>query len=494
MDIKTENDLFCHLYDQIMSREISTFSQLASYAAQFRTKFKKQAVMQRCFQLLQELHWGFFRAMSKSNFPRLWKELVVRHETYTFAGDLKRNISVSNIYIALLDIHGYTRFCQESRNNLSKLRKLDHFLSEGIRKIAAENGALAQRERGDEILVVAGSATDILNTVLGIINSFSREPIMRCNAVIRDRTRYGINLPDFKISAGVAGGNISTPLIVTERGNLSGFLLNTAARLQTRANELSPSESRIVTTKTIYTNFVRENQLVKSDLFSSRLLYFFDSGPLEFKGVTISSFEILFREDQKYKQHLAQPLNTLLEAIRSRLWSLKVFTDLLALIDETLINMKQFQVELDSKQGQEILSNESLLSLCNRTRTLYQQEDDYLGALDLLEDLIWRLSHVPQFDRLVTNYASCIFEKYDFIRRFYATTLQQEIDRNIDHIFNEQYKRAYYGALKSVETLEKLQTHARRKLAASTRKSHWLNLLEKHREFFEKFRIHSGKK
>ncbi|GAH35281.1 unnamed protein product [marine sediment metagenome] len=110
--------------------------------------------------LLKELHWGFLKEIDKARYTKLWKELVLAHKNFTHAGDLKRNISISNIYISMLDIHGYTQFCQESKGNLSRLRKLDEFLHAGIKRIAGINGTLANLERGDEIVVIAATATD----------------------------------------------------------------------------------------------------------------------------------------------------------------------------------------------------------------------------------------------------------------------------------------------------------------------------------------------
>ena len=164
--------LFYHLYDKISRREIRTFSALVDYAGTLKLPAKPDAVIERCFQLIKDLNWGFFRELDRSELTRLWKELVIPHSRYPAAGDLKRSMSISNIYVAMLDIHGYTRFCQESKGNLSRLRKLDEFLHEGIRGIARSHRALANRERGDEIVVIASSATDCIETALAIINAF----------------------------------------------------------------------------------------------------------------------------------------------------------------------------------------------------------------------------------------------------------------------------------------------------------------------------------
>ncbi|GAG66792.1 unnamed protein product, partial [marine sediment metagenome] len=204
---EAEQKLFHHLYEKLITREITTFANLVEYVSKLKYSVKNDKVIYESFQLLKELHWGFFKDLNRANYTRLWKEMVLPYGDFKEGGDLKRNISISNIFVAMLDIHGYTKFCQESKGNLSRLRKLDEFLHDGIKKIARYNCALATRERGDEIIIIAASATDAVKTTLEIINSFSRRPVIKDKTVQKNRKDFSIILPDFMITAGIAGGN-----------------------------------------------------------------------------------------------------------------------------------------------------------------------------------------------------------------------------------------------------------------------------------------------
>ena len=333
MESAPETKLFLHLYEKILHREVDTFADLVGYTRKLNPPYSPDRALLRAFQLLKELRWGFFRELDRSAFTKLWKELVVPHEDYKYAGDLKRNISISNIFVGLLDIHGYTRFCQDSKGNLSRLRKLDEFLHEGIQRISRTNSALAHRERGDEIVVIAATATDCLKTTLEIINSFSKRSLIKAPEVQRNREDLSIILPEFKVTAGVAGGNLSTPLIVTESGYLSGFLINTAARLQSLANELAPTESKVIISQTVHAALQKENSLVANELFTSNHLAFFNNGPIAFKGGQIQSCEVIFREEERLRLLYAGVMEELFEMLRQGQWQQKVFTSLLAAID-----------------------------------------------------------------------------------------------------------------------------------------------------------------
>ncbi|MDD5065743.1 MAG: hypothetical protein PHF84_01725 [bacterium] len=492
MAFNNPNELFLSLYEKIMNRDITTFQELVDHMDKQQISFNIDSVMEKAFRLIKELHWGFFKDMEKKGFLKLWKELVVGNEKYKDMGDLKRNMSISNIYIGLMDIHGYTRFCEECKDNLSRLHSLDQFLHEGVKTIARENGTLAKRERGDEIIVIAASATDIINTVLGIINSFSRKPIIQDETVIRDRSNYNINLPDFKISAGIAGGNFVNPLIVTEDGVLSGFLLSVAARLQVRANELSPTQTKILVTRSIYTNFMEENKISKSILFRRNLLSFFDQGPVEFKNVTLSSSEIVFRPEEKYKEKYAEQISILFQAINSNNWKLKVFTNLLDLVRYVVHSMPAFNLTYSCSHGDEMLTPSSLSTLCEQAQKLFEEEEDYIEAVNMLSEIIDRLESLDDFDRLVLDYARGIQEQYHHIIQTFEKALYQEINKNIDMIFDEKHKIIYHNMKKNTDIFERLKTFARRSKALTKRKTIWNTVIENCMPHL-KTKIHSGK-
>lgn len=492
MAVNTHHELFSYFYDKIISREISTFSDLAERIDRVKTSFNKSPVVYRCFQLLKELHWGYFSHITKSTHPKLWRELILTHSKYTSAGDLKRNITISNLYIALLDIHGYTRFCQNSKKNISKLHKLDEFIAQGIQKIATDNGAVSQRERGDEILVIASSATDILRTVMGIIDTFADKPIFDDDTVTHNHEDYGITLPEFQVSAGIAGGNLSTPLIITEQGMLSGFLLNTAARLQGRSNELSPSLTRVTCTNTVRQKFEKENTHKKSPLYDSGRLFFLDCGVLEFKGINISTCEIIFHPQDEYKKRLAKPIEELFNAIKNGYWQHRIFNSLINLIHFTAQIMNKFEIEITTKTGLDLINPQSIRIMCDRSLQFYAEED-YINAIHTLERIIERIKLVPDFDRLVIDIAENILKVYVNLLEEYEELLDEQVNKNIDNIFNIKYKTAFYNAKRSIETYRKLQQLARKNPVIDMKKNLWYNLINRNKSDMD-IVIHSGKK
>lgn len=493
---EAELKLFHHLYEKIITREIATFANLVEYVSKLKYSVKSDKVIYKSFQLLKELHWGFFKDLNRANYTRLWKELVLPYGDFKEGGDLKRNISISNIFVAMLDIHGYTKFCQESKGNLSRLRKLDEFLHDGIKKIAGRNHALATRERGDEIIIIAASVTDTIKTTLEIINTFSKRSVIMDRTVQRNRKDFSIILPDFKITAGIAGGNLTTPLIITESGLLSGYLINTAARLQSRANELSPKESKIMVVQSVYNSYLKENKVVKSDLYAKNLIYFFNNGPVSFKGVKIYSYEIIFTKKERYREKYVKLMEVLYDSLKQQLWKQKIFLDLLTTVSEALSRMPSFSVEIantiDPGQTGKI-TNVFLLQLCSKASQMYDKEDDYPSAISLLGRIQRLLEQVPDFDMLLYNYVAEINAKYTELMKAFDRKLEREIEEKIDSIFNEQYKLAYLNSKKATATYEKLRSYAKKSKALSKKKFIWYNLIEENRDMLE-LEIYSGKK
>jgi hypothetical protein len=487
-----EMKLFYHLSEKMMAGEFQTFSALIDYVGTLKLNYKPEAVAERSFLLFKELRWGFLRELSKSEYGKLWKELVLPHPEFPNVGDLKRNISISNIYIAMLDIHGYTRFCQESKSNLSRLRKLDDFLHEGIRKIARGNSALANRERGDEIVVVASSATDCMKTTYEIIGTFSKQSAVRDHAVGSTRSDYSIVLPDFKVTAGIAGGNLSTPLIITESGLLSGFLLNTAARLQTLANELSPKDSKIVTTNSVYSSFVKENRVVKSDLFARKLLRFFNMGAVSFKGTKVNCCEIIFNPKEQYRLKYNPALMTLLDSLRQELWKGRVFPDLIAMVVEACRAMPAFAVDVFSAGEKRKITNDSVARLAEQAGGHYKCEQYTTAVVDLAR-LAAEIDQVPEFDRLIVRYVKEISRRFEFLAAELAKRLEQEILTKIDVIFEPRYKTAYQKAQDYIGTYEKLKAFAMNSDALGNRKSTWYALVEDKKDEL-KLEYYSGKR
>jgi len=487
-----ELKLFYHLSEKIMAGEFQNFSALHDYSSSLKLSFKTGEVIEKCFLLFKDLRWGFLKELSKSEYGKLWKELILPHPKFSNAGDLKRNISIANIYIAMLDIHGYTRFCQESKSNLSRLRKLDDFLHEGIRKIARSNHALANRERGDEIVVVASSATNCIKTTFEIISTFSKQAVVKDHAVGKSRSDYSIVLPDFKVTAGIAGGNLTTPLIITESGLLSGFLLNTAARLQTLGNELSPKDSKIITTNSVYSSFLKENKVVKSELAAKKVLRFFNAGTVIFKGTKVNCCEIIFNLKEQYRMKYNPSLMTLLESLRQELWKGRVYPDLIALILEVCRATPSFAVDVVVSGEKRKVSNNSIAQLAEQAGHQYSGED-YFAAVTSLAQIVAEVEQVPEFDTLVVRYLKEVCRRFELLTVELDKRLEQEVDSKIDVIFNPQYKTAYLNAKKYLGTYVKLKSFAMSSTSLGNKKSIWYSLIEDKKEDL-KLEMYSGKR
>jgi hypothetical protein len=474
----SELKLFYHLYRLVLARQVRTFAAVLEHMDQHDCSFIPDKVLMHAFRLIKELHWGFFRDLTPEQFPRLWGELVITHPSFPSAGDLKRNITISSLYVALLDIHGYTRFCQESKRNLSRMRKLDEFLHAGVRRIAGRNQAVGHRERGDEIIVIAGTATDAVKTTLEIIDSFSRRAMLKGMGVERDREEFQSVLPDFRVSAGIAGGNLTTPLIITESGLLSGFLINTAARLQTRANELAPADSKCLVTHFVYKGFQKEGQSHPQPIHQKGALHFLDNGSVAFKGVAVAAFEVLFRKKDRYREKYDEQLTILYDSLKKGRWKERIFSDLMALLIRVCEVMPPFSVNVPRGGKNLEVTNAAVITLCKQARELYENREDYRSAVRAMRQVRDFVSAVDGIDRLVLDYVNRVSESYERLVDEFEAKLDVEIQAKLDSIFKPELRATYLSARRSADTLEKLRTLAYRSNALHSRKAVWYKLIE----------------
>jgi hypothetical protein len=493
-DTTSEYELFSFLYDRIMNREILTFSQLTAYAAAIVKEKRWYPLIMRLFELIKRLNWGFFAGISPATHRKIWRELVIPDKNFPEAGDMKRTISISNLYVAMLDIHGYTKFCQDSRKNLSMLHTLDKTINNEIQLISTQCQAVSRRERGDEIVVVAASATDAITTALSIIDYFGKTNTVNDPAISTQRSGDAVILPVFKLSAGIAGGNTSIPLIITEQGNLSGFLLNTGARLQTRANELSPRESRLMITKQVYLSYMKENETEKCALFKSNTLYFFDTGLIEFKGVMLPTCEVVFKPEERYKEKFSDEMIRLYGSIRESLWEQRIFLDLMDLVSKMVNVMPPFLVTpREPVNGMRTISNASFALLCKVAVKTYMQDEDYASAVAILHEFIDIMELIPQFDRLILDYTRGITEKYDLLYGAYEEAINKEIDEKADQIFSGNYLKTYHAAKNGAVIYERLCQIGRKSPELTKKKTLWYSLIKANQEKMA-MTIYSGKK
>ena len=489
----SEYELFSFLCEKITSKEIILFSKLKEFMTPVLRDKSTHPVIMRAFEVLKQLNWGFFSAINPNTHKKLWRELVIPDKDFPEAGDLKKTLQISNLYVAMCDIHGYTKFCMESRKNLSMMHTLDWAIENEIKRISTLCGAISQRERGDEMVVVAASATDALMVTLCIIDYFGKTDVVNDPAIPTKRAGSAEALPIFKITAGITGGNTQSPLIITEKGNLAGFLLNSGARLQTRANELSPNESRIMIAKQVMMNYEKENAQDKCILAKNNSVYFFDTGHIEFKGVMIPTCEVVFNSAERYKENFSAEMTKLFNSIRDNLWEQRIFQDLLELLAKVAHSMPKFSITpAQPIQGMQSIINESYIQLCRLAMKAYNTDEDYYVAVEFLRYLINISEQIPSFDRLVLDYLKGICDKYTLLLNSYEAHIDKEVDEKAAQIFHNNYK-TWLAAKNGTQVYEKLRSLGRKSRDISKKKSLWLKLIGQNKEQME-FTLYSGKK
>jgi hypothetical protein len=342
--------------------------------------------------------------------------------------------------------------------------------------------------------VVSASAADALTVTLSIIDYFGKTDIVRDPKIPTKRAGDASILPVFKLSAGITGGNTTVPLIITEQGNLSGFLLNTGARLQTRANELSPKESRVMITKQVFMSFQKENAAEKCSLARHNAVYFLDTGSIEFKGVQLPTCEVVFKTEERYKEKYSEELSRLFAAIKENLWEQRIFQDLMELLTRVAQVMPKFTVTPPAPiHGMQTIANESFVQLARISMKYYLVDEDYGSAVDMLHNFITLIDLIPGFDRLILDYHKGITDKYTFLFNSYKETIDREVDERATHIFQGNHYKTWLAAKNGAAIYEKLRTIGRRSNEIAKKKSLWYSLLKQYQEEMA-FTLYSGKK
>jgi hypothetical protein len=246
-------------------------------------------------------------------------------------------------------------------------------------------------------------------------------------------------------------------------------------------------------TKHVYLNFVKENSMKKSELARSESIYFFNAGPIEFKGVSLPSYEVIFENGEKYKAKFVEALEKLYGSIRESLWEQRVFVDMMEVINAVCRAMPPFEISGLNVVGNSLsLNNDGITRLCSQALKAYLREEDYAAAVAKLREIIANLEQVPGFDRLVLDYARGVADKYGVILNEFEEAIDKEVNQKIDLIFHEKHKRAYFAAKKNAEMYENLRLYARKSNALNRKKVLWYDLIKQKQDEM-RFTLYSGK-
>lgn len=477
------HELFVHLYEKIISRQIFTFTQLMDYSRYLPRNNITETIFRKTFRLIRELNWGVFSPVTPEDYPDLWKELVIPFSGMKGTGDLKRNTSISSIYTSILDIHGYSAFCQKNRRNLSMLQLLDDCIQSDIRGITRKYGALSWRAVGDTIIIIAANARDITAASLGVVDYFSRRKVIKSDKLMESRIGNKIILPDMAVSGGITGGRAYTPLIITRNGDISGDIINAAARLQGFANIIDPDQTRILMANHVVHQLDKLKKKESGNILAD--IDFFNLGPFQFKGMDINVFEVLYKDIQKKKMKYQKDLSNLYNAVENGKWRDAVFLALVNVISGAISSSVTEKIKGGSK--------DLLQKMCKDAVTIYNSGSNYKKAVSILENLCSYLPLFKDIDPIILLRAEQILEKYKSIEQKFQEYLENNFHHVMNKFLNIHQLELFLKSKKSKETYDQLKEYGLKEMQKESQKYSWFRIIDEDSEL-PGFKLYIGKK
>lgn len=465
-------EVFTLLCDKIVKGDLQTFNALRSYCAPLPDSPRTEAILRKAFELQRRLCWGFFRDITPATYPKVWSKVVVPDRKYHFAGDIKRMATIPDVYMAILDIHGYTRFCQKNRHNMSMLDILDRVLQQDLPAIAAKHGVVSRRASGDEILLLGGSAAEVFEVVYLMARRLAKEDRGGDKSTEADDAAKA--LPSFQISAGVAGGAKYSQLVVTRDGDLSGTIVNTAARLQARANRISPDRTKILLTSV---TFQKLKMLPPSAHFEFlKAVDFFDTGMVEFKGVNVSVFDAVFLSKEANRLEYRERMSALYESIGQGLWPSRIFSDALNLMARIVTSSSGGLVDEATGQPIDAADAISIMQRIKKAQGYFAAERFELAVKEYSE-LVDAFSHAAGRDAIAVEYLANIRDNYRKIVESFTERLDRDLDEKLEAVFMNPTDRANFRTLEKHHiTFGNVREAAR--LKVPDRRTHWAKSIE----------------
>ena len=473
-DTTTHHELYSLLSQKVINGEIDNYAKVITILDQLPRDKRVLWVYPRIFALIRSMYWGFLKDLDKERFPDMWKTFVIEDPQYPGTGKLKRNSNILTLFSGIMDIHGYTSFCQKTGRNLSMLQLLDDCIQKDIKNIAASHGVICQRSRGDEIILLGCRASAVFFTAMSIIDYFGKKQVIHHKGFQKARMGNRIMLPDMKVSAGIAGGNKYTPLLITSNGDLSGHLINSAARLQGRANKLAPSETKILLTRQALTKLKIETEIDPDIRKKLEGMYFRNSGGVEFKGTQMRVIDVIFKKNELYKKKLDSGFEQLYDALEKGLWERQIFEVSISLVRSALTHMEQF-VTVTEHFGK--VRNLDVVSLCNRGLEEFLNANQFEKALETLKTAYNILKEIPSFDHLLLEYLEEITNCYERYKLSYVNELEKVLEEKTEFLLDIDMRDLYLKAKKEVETYNRIRKLAIENPKIGNRKALWLRVV-----------------
>lgn len=482
--------IFISCYDQIITRKVTTVAELMDYLGDIVWCESIEKIARKCFRLIRELNWGVFRELDKEHFPKLWRSLVIPDRRMRDVGDLKRSIQVPNTYCALMDIHAYTEFCRRHRHNFSMLNVLDTVIQKDIRDIARKNECISYRSAGDNILLIGTSARDIIHACLGIVDCFSRRRVIKSSRLAESRKGKSIVLQDIHVAGGIAGGQNYSSMVVTADGDVSGSIVNTAARLQGFANFLSPAHSKVMTSSHVRSGYLRETRGVSGT--SNEAFSFFSCGRIHFKGVGLQVHEILYTDNDHHKLSYQKEFRRMLQTMERGGWKENLVPDVVSVVIAVLRTVPVSKLEFVFDGEKKLYNTETIIGLAEYAATSYRDERDHLHVNERLQKLLSIVELVNGFDRLVLLHLRQVVDLFNQMTVEYEAIQREKILANQSGLFSQKEKKILSDTERFVRAREKLIERSKMNNNIYSSAMLWNKVISDYERSWE-FQIYSGK-
>jgi hypothetical protein len=336
---------------------------------------------------------------------------------------------------------------------------LDKMVQVDIPRLVAESGVISKRAHGDEVLLLGAGATSVLEAALRIVEYLSKRRRIADGPANKPGT--GFMLPRFYLSAGIAGGQSYTSLVITRDGDISGDLVNTAARLQARANRIAPDSDKILLTSHVYQKLRGAGVSVR-EVDGINKIDFFNTGPIEFKGVKLNVYDTVFLETDAARLSYRDVMENLYEALDKDLWKSRVF-------DVSMVLASRLLAALPREGGAS--PERRALAESLKTATSCFAVERYEKAVSAFGRLVEGLAAVAGVDGLALEYLKAIHENYAAIVDSFVTNLDRDIDEHLETLYGQKELERFRTLRQHHTMYDELRESAR--LAARGRKAMW---------------------
>ena len=172
-------------------------------------------------------------------------------------------------------------------------------------------------------------------------------------------------------------------------------------------------------------------------------------------------------------------MEELVKSVKNNLWKQRIFTAILELISKVAQSMPPFQINEKVNEYISSCANSTICDLCDKANGAYVVQENYKEAIDTFELIVKLLKNIPDFDKMVLEYAEIICSSYKKILPIYNDVIKKDIEDNILEIFPSNHKSVFENVQKANETYNKLMNFAMGSKSLKRRKSIWYGILEK---------------